>query len=834
MLARPITTSFGHLSVFIKPQKREGVTELWHGPTKINHHENETAQHMPGPGNEISQSGPSAVTHRMSAALVAPSCRWRSNKPRLKLKLRQTTTTTMHLRMTSKRRNELMAGDHRLSPRTVVWRQLHWSQPLGAENAIAFMRALLADQVSPRLVLEVRSGAGGVVYLLGGVLPAVLSAQAKLKTTMPETRITELHEGRLAPTTVRRVKLSTLHRPLRTDQPEQAARMILGSLSQVRKDEVLILQLTLGPRRIPLSVPNNSLSSVVMPWWQILCLGHGDQVDGEKRTALKSKVSDHGCAATVRLGVIAHAPTRRKELLTGLFSALRTLEAPGVQLRLMFDRPKYLHEVRQPLFWSLRLNASELLVLSGMPVGDEPLPGRPPLHPKALPPVDGTTGSTRIVAMATTPGTDTALCLPAPAALHHLHVLGPTGTGKSTLLTSLIAQDMANGKAVVVIDPQGDLVEDALARVPASRQSDVIVLDPSDTMCPVGLNPLLTRGRNPEVVADGLLAVFKGLYGDALGPRSQDILHACLLTLTGSTDASLVMLPLLLTNAGFRRSVTSKVHDPIALGPFWEWYEHLSEAERQAATAPIQNKLRQWLLRPSLRNVLAQRTPKLSMSEVFQDKKILLVSLAQGMLGPEGAALLGSLVIAQLWQATTERVRLAKSQRPPVMVYLDEFSAFLHLPTDLADALARSRGMGISYTLAHQFLSQLSPGMRSSVLANTRSRVCFQLAPEDAVVIARNHPEVSAEDLTALGRYEVYASLFARGQTSPFASGRTLPPPPVLSDPAQLRAASRQRHGMDVRSIEREFKDLFSLGPATRDPGSIDSTRLGKARRRSS
>src|SRR5215831_1393647 len=96
------------------------------------------------------------------------------------------------------------------------------------------------------------------------------------------------------------------------------------------------------------------------------------------------------------------------------------------------------------------------------------------------------------------------------AALHHLHVLGPTGTGKSTLLINLIRQDMQAGKAVVVVDPQGDLVTDVLTRIPAHRDEDVIVLDPADTSVPVGLNPLLTRGRNPEIVADGLLGVMIG------------------------------------------------------------------------------------------------------------------------------------------------------------------------------------------------------------------------------------------------------------------------------------------------------------------------------------
>ncbi len=73
--------------------------------------------------------------------------------------------------------------------------------------------------------------------------------------------------------------------------------------------------------------------------------------------------------------------------------------------------------------------------------------------------------------------------------MQHLHVIGPTGVGKSVLLGRLIEQDIAAGRAVVVIEPKGDLVDDVLARIPAERRDDVVVLDAADS-APVGLNPL--------------------------------------------------------------------------------------------------------------------------------------------------------------------------------------------------------------------------------------------------------------------------------------------------------------------------------------------------------
>jgi hypothetical protein len=116
--------------------------------------------------------------------------------------------------------------------------------------------------------------------------------------------------------------------------------------------------------------------------------------------------------------------------------------------------------------------------------------------------------------------------------------------------------------------------------------------------------------------------------------------------------------------------------------------------------------------------------------------------------------------------------------------------------------------------------------MRSAVLANTRSRVCFQLAHDDALTIARSHSELTADDFTALGRYEVYASLFAGGQVTPYASGRTPAPAAASSNPAELRQRSRIRYGQPLSIVEAEFAEM--LRP---DPDTADETQLPHGRR---
>jgi hypothetical protein len=690
---------------------------------------------------------------------------------------------------------------------SLVWRQIHWHRPLEVARVVGCLRQWAADQRSPRIVLEARADASGITYLLGVPRAALGQVSSPLHNLLGAT-VLKAHVEREPVAAAGRLKASTRHRPLRLDDPEAIVRAALAALTHVASGELLVLQIVLGPRRVPLAVPNQSPSSVVAPLWEVAWRGNGGQIDGEKRTALRAKVADHGFACTIRLGAAAPSADRRRALLLGLVAAVRTSEAAGAHLRLVPERPRRLNAAARPWFWPLRLGVAELAGLTAWPLGDDELPGLPALHPRRLPPAPGTTGEARVLAESTAPGTNARLVLDVRSALHHLHVVGPTGTGKSTLLGNLIGQDIAAGRAVVVVEPKGDLVNDVLARVPASRRDDIVILDPNDS-APVGLNPLAVHGRRPELVADGVLAIFKQLYGESVGPRSQDILYACLLTLAQRSDASVVMLPLLLTNPGFRRSLTAGIRDPLTLEPFWAGFEAWSDAERATAVAPVMNKLRP-LLRPGLRGVLGQRQPRFDVRSVFTERKVLLVPLRRGVIGPEAASLLGSLVLSELWAAVQGRSAIPAAKRHPVMVYIDEVQDYLHLPTDLGEALAQARGYGVGFTLAHQFLGQLPREMRGAVLANARSRVCFQLPHEDAVVMAKGHPELAAEDFTALGQYEVYASLYAGGQVTAYASGRTLPPSLPVSNTDELRRRSRERYGQPLDAVEAGFADLLA------------------------
>lgn len=690
------------------------------------------------------------------------------------------------------------------------WLTLHWPRTLDAGSCLAVLRQLAADRRAGVVVIETSAAAGEVTHRLGVNPAAVDDVGHLLHSLVTDMEITPSPE-RPKVDAAWRVIVNTRNRALRHDDPVTVTRGLLTGLAAARKNEMVVIQWALGPRRVPLPVAPNAASGATEPAWRSALFGSSRPLDTEQRGALGAKRSEHGFACVARVGVQAKSDGRVRALAVGVLAGLRAAESPGVRLSLTREQPSRLIDAAVPLLrWPLVMNVAELVGLTGWPVGDEPLPGVPREGARLLRGDARLAGRGRVIAQATAPGDNRQLGLSITDALQHLHVVGPTGTGKSTVLLNLIVQDMAAGRGVVVVDPKGQLVDDLLARIPLHRIPDVVVLDPADAERPVGLNPLACAAGYEELVADQVLAVFHGLYEKNWGPRTQDILHASLLSLAGRGETSLCALPLLLTNPQVRRRLLAGLDDPIALSPFWAWFDGLSDGERHQAIAPVMNKLRPFLLRRRVRGMLGQTAPRFQIEDVFSQQTILLASLAKGLLGSEASSLLGSLVVAELWHATLRRAAVPVVLRRPVTVFIDEFQDYLHLPTDLADALAQARGYSVGLTLSHQHLGQLPSGsMRSAVLANARSRVCFQLAAEDAQVMARSaNGELDADDFQQLGLHEVYVRLVVGGRVTGFASGRTLPPPAATSDPAVVREGSRLRYGQPIADVEAEIARL--------------------------
>ena len=389
-------------------------------------------------------------------------------------------------------------------------------------------------------------------------------------------------------------------------------------------------------------------------------------------------------------------------------------------------------------------------------------------------------------------------------ARRHMHLLGPTGVGKTTLIARLVLADFDAGRGAVVIDPKGDLVEDLLARIPAGREHEVDLLDPLDE-APPGLNVLDSPDRDLGV--DQLVGIFSRVFERYWGPRTDDILRAAVLTLSAvSPQSTLADIPRLLTDRSWQAVLAAKLDDPV-LGPFWEWYGELSDPLRAQASGPLLNKLRAFLLRRPVRAIVGQSKTTLDVPRALNSGRLLLAKLPKGTLGEDTSRLLGSFLFARVWQATLARAGEAPEQRRDASCYVDEVQNYLNLPTPFEDVLAEARSYRLSLCLAHQHLAQLPRDLREAIGANARTKVYFQLSRDDAATLDREvRPELSAHDLAHLPAYTAAVRLCNDGQPGPAFTLRTEPlRDPTVGIAEAVRASARRRYGRSREQIEAEL-----------------------------
>ena len=454
------------------------------------------------------------------------------------------------------------------------------------------------------------------------------------------------------------------------------------------------------------------------------------------------------------------------------------------------------------------LSVPELAAIAHLPT-DEAIPGIQRAGARAIAPPPGiaTPGPEAKPIGVTDTGHQRPVALRVPDARHHLHVIGATGSGKSTLLGNMILADAEAGRGIVLIDPKGDLVTDVLSRLPRSAADRVVIFDADSKSRPPCLNPL--DGGETDLTVDNLVSVFRRVYSAFWGPRTDDVMRAACLTLRSQEGvATLADLPKLLADEAFRSRVTAGITDPVLRG-FWSWYEELTDSSRSQVISPLMNKLRAFLLRPFVRDAIAGGHSTVDMSQVL-DGGICLVRIPKGSLGEETTRLVGSLVVARTWQATTGRARTPQRQRRDASMVIDECHNFLNLPYPIEDMLAEARGFRVAMTLAHQHLGQLPRELREGMSTNARSKIFFNASPEDSRELSRHTaPRLSDHDLAHLGVYHAAVRLVLNGEEAQPFTMLTQPLPPAVPGRArEIRAVAR-------RTARTRATEAATGGPTT-------------------
>ena len=389
-----------------------------------------------------------------------------------------------------------------------------------------------------------------------------------------------------------------------------------------------------------------------------------------------------------------------------------------------------------------------------------------------------------------------------------MYILGKTGTGKSTLIANMAISDMEHGHGLALIDPHGDLAETVLRYVPKNRIKDVVYFNPGDLEFPVGFNLLESvDSRYHYLVVSGLISVFKKIWSEYWGPRMEHILRHALFTLLEAGTFTLLDISKLLTDHEFRQTIVVRIMHP-EVRKFWEYeFERYSKSYRQEMVAPILNKLGQFLTSLPLRNIVGQKKSGFKLDDVMNNGKILIANLSKGMIGEDGSALLGALLVTKIHLAALSRTNLAEADRHGFYLYVDEVHNFVTL--SFADILSEARKYGLNLILAHQYSAQLDKRIQSAILGNIGSLISFRVGHEDAELLAPAfHPVFTESDLINVPNHHICLKLMIDGVTSDPFSAATLPlVNPGSTDVMEVVRFSRARFARPRVIVEQ---DIFS------------------------
>ncbi|MGE0229256.1 MAG: type IV secretory system conjugative DNA transfer family protein [Dehalococcoidia bacterium] len=339
-------------------------------------------------------------------------------------------------------------------------------------------------------------------------------------------------------------------------------------------------------------------------------------------------------------------------------------------------------------------------------------------------------------------GTDVATGSPVTLGLAErqqgTYVIGKPGTGKTTLIEHMVVQDIERGLGVCVLDPHGDLIDAVLSRIPQEREHDVILLDAADTEFPFGLNLFECSDLGDRAlvgrVATQAVEVFEKLWGEtSWGPQLAQVLRNCAYTMVENQGYTLTEVRRLLTDDEFRARLVANLTLPQAR-EFWELeYNPLPKREQLQRVSSTLNKVDEFLT-PAVYPIVGFGRTTVDFRRAMDDGQVVLVKLPVGKLGGPQMSLLGSIIVAQIFNAALSRQDMPPDARRQFNLFADEYHRFA-TPT-FADLLAEARKYGLATTLAHQFRDQLDSSNRGATLT-AGNLVVFAVGGEDAEELAK-------------------------------------------------------------------------------------------------
>lgn len=318
----------------------------------------------------------------------------------------------------------------------------------------------------------------------------------------------------------------------------------------------------------------------------------------------------------------------------------------------------------------------------------------------------------------------------------HTLLLGRNGTGKSSLIECMIEQDIKAGRGFLAVKFHDDhkrilsTITEQEKTTGKDLSSRTIIIDPSDLLYCVGLNPLeISPGLSTFIQIAEISSVIRShAHLENFGSQTEELLRNSLHALADNR-LTLVELAPFLTNTTFRLSLMKKVSNSEVRSYFENRFGEASDAMRRSMTNPVLNKTSAFTADPHFRHILGQKESTFSLIDAIDAGCFIILALPKNRLG-EQTAMIASVLLAKLKNSA-----FARKRRDLFTIYADEIQNLVSSESSLEVMFSELRKFGIGIVAANQYLDQYPPQLRSAVLA-IGTHICFQLSSNDADKIA--------------------------------------------------------------------------------------------------
>jgi hypothetical protein len=326
----------------------------------------------------------------------------------------------------------------------------------------------------------------------------------------------------------------------------------------------------------------------------------------------------------------------------------------------------------------------------------------------------------------------------------HLHIIGGTRRGKSTLMRRMILEDIKAGHGVCVIDPHGTLINRVMGDLsglahPFGRSWPVRLIEPGRPDFTAILNPFSPKEDNSTAVSRIIGAILSawGEFDQSKTPRLARVLSLMCSTLLDQ-GMPLSDALILLNNRDIRMQIIQGLADSDLKEAWGSLVDGKESVFREYVESTV-NRLYPFISSASVRRMFGMTGKGLDFRKLIEERSIVLINLASSPYFDQASSkLVGSLIINEIRQASMLRSIDGLTKPRPFYLYIDECALFL--TQDIISALDECSKFGLHLTLVHQRFAQLEEKgdeVLSAVL-DIQNRIVFGGSRvEDLDILAR-------------------------------------------------------------------------------------------------